>query len=190
MLLLAVRRLPLSPWARVRQQRSWREPWYDFAKRSRVTPTDHGADAIDLADRLTSYNNFSGRMSLSEYERSNLSTPGQDTREDGHATADTPGTGHSGHTDSGHAHLRKPAQTETHTTDRDPQSLLSGLTVIIINLPTFSHDGRRVYPTHTRNHPAWRGTHRARRPRAHGSAEASPAQHHCTLRARPDALLA
>ena len=49
---------------------------------------------------------------------------------------------------------------------------------------TFSHDGGRVYPTHTRNHPAWRGTHRARRPRAHGSAEASPAQHHCTLRAR------
>ena len=44
-----------------------------------------------------------------------ISTPGQDTREDGHATADTPGTGHSGHTDSGHAHLRKPAQTETHT---------------------------------------------------------------------------
>ena len=35
-----------------------------------------------------------------------------------------------------------------------------------------------------RNHPAWRGTRRARRPRAHGSAEASPAQHHCTLRAR------
>ena len=49
---------------------------------------------------------------------------------------------------------------------------------------TFSHDGGRVYPTPTRNHPAWRGTRRARRPRAHGSAEASPAQHHCTLRAR------
>ena len=47
-----------------------------------------------------------------------ISTPGQDTREDGHATADTPGTGHSGHTDSGHAHLRKPAQTETHTHNR------------------------------------------------------------------------
>jgi hypothetical protein len=44
-----------------------------------------------------------------------ISTPGQDTREDGHATADTPGTGHGGHTDSGHAHLQKPAQTETHT---------------------------------------------------------------------------
>ena len=42
-----------------------------------------------------------------------ISTPGQDTREDGHATADTPGTGHSGHTDSRHAHLRRPAQTET-----------------------------------------------------------------------------
>ena len=37
-----------------------------------------------------------------------ISTPGQDTREDGHATADTPGTGHSGHTDSGHAHLGYP----------------------------------------------------------------------------------
>ena len=59
-------------------------------------------------------------MNRSIYTQS--STPGQDTREDGHATADTPGTGHSGHTDSGHAHLRKPAQTETHTTDRDPQS--------------------------------------------------------------------
>ena len=47
-----------------------------------------------------------------------ISTPGQDTREDGHATADTAGTGHSGHTDSGHAHLRKPAQTETHTNNR------------------------------------------------------------------------
>ena len=44
--------------------------------------------------------------------------------------------------------------------------------------------GGRVYPAPTRNHPAWRGTRRARRPRAHGSAEAPPAQHHCTLRAR------
>ena len=57
-------------------------------------------------------------------------------------------------------------------------------TLCINNFFYFSHDGGRVYPTHTRDHTAWRGTRRARRPRAHGSAEAFPAQHYCTLRAR------
>jgi hypothetical protein len=74
----------------------------------------------------------------------------------------------------------------TRSLDERPRSGRSCLPAVTTHTLkwTFSHDGGRVYPTHTRNHPAWRGTHRARRPRAHGSAEASPAQHHCTLRAR------
>ena len=62
----------------------------------------------------------------------------------------------------------------------------------IVGIPTshkarwrpFPHDGERVYPTHTHDRTSWRGTCNARRPRAHGLAEASLAQHCCTLRAR------
>ena len=79
-----------------------------------------------------------------------ISTPGQDTREDGHATADTPGTGHSGHTDSGHAHLRKPAQTETHTTDPRPLIHTSNITAVLEL--TISTQDRKVDSSHPCSH--------------------------------------